>query len=81
MKLKRLSEMTPEDWKNLPECRELTPEEKADIYRQYRESFTAADLAEYAQLDEGVLFEDFIADLEAMAQEYHQAKKDNEKPS
>jgi hypothetical protein len=81
MKLKRLSEMTLEDWKNLPECRELTPEEKADIYRQYRESFTAADLAEYAQLDEGVLADEFLADLEEIAREYYQAKGDDQKQS
>ncbi len=74
MKLKRLSEVTLEDMKNFPEPRDLTPEERAEVLRLARESFTAADLAQFADLDEGVPLEEFIADLEARAQEFHRTK-------
>ena len=81
MKIKRLSEMTPEDWKNFPEPRELTPEEKAEVYRQVRESFTAADLAEFADTDEGVPADEFFAEMEAILQKHEQAKAQEQKPS
>lgn len=78
MKLKRLSEMTLEDMKNFPEPRDLTPEERAEVLRLARESFTAADLAQFADVDEGVPLEEFIADLEARAREYHRTKPDEQ---
>ena len=78
MKLKRLSEMTREDWANLPEPRELTSEELAEVYRLSRESFTAADLAEYAELDEGVLMDDFLAELAAIQKEHDRKRVEDQ---
>ena len=81
MRIKRLSEMTAADWAAFPDPYELTPEELAEVYRLSRESFTAADLQEFTELDEGVLADEFLADLEAILQEYDQKKLDDLKQS
>ena len=47
-----------------PDFRELTPEELKEAYALSRASFTAADLAAYAELDEGVPMEDTLKELE-----------------
>jgi len=56
----------PEDSRGEPLLfRELTPEEPAEVYRLARESFTAADLQKYTELDEGVPAREVLAELEA----------------
>ena len=76
MKILRLSEVT-----SYPEPRELTPEELAEAYRLARESFTAADLQKYTELDPGVPADEFLAELEAIQQQYDQKKQGDQKPS
>jgi hypothetical protein len=39
------------------------------IYAKYRRAFTAADLAKYAEIEEGIPFEKIIAELEAIQNE------------
>ena len=75
MKLKRLSEMTAEDWANLSD-RELTPEELAEAHRLARESFTAADLQQFTEIDPGFPAEGLLAELEEKARQFHQTKRD-----
>jgi hypothetical protein len=53
-----------EDLKELPEIRELTPEELAEAYRLSREAFTAADLQKFTEMDEGVPMEEVLAEME-----------------
>jgi hypothetical protein len=61
MRIYRMDEEWPKDL----DFRELTPEEQAEAYRLARESFTAADLQKYTELDEGIPFEEVLAELEA----------------
>jgi hypothetical protein len=49
---------------NFPEFRQLTPEELKEAYRLAREAFTAADLQKYTELDEGIPFEEVLAEME-----------------
>jgi len=81
MKITRLSEMTAADWASFPEPYELTPEELAEAYRLLRESFTAADLQEYTELDPGFDAVEFLADLEEMQRQYDHKKQDDQKAS
>ena len=81
MKIKRLSEMTAADWAAFPEPYELTPEELAEAYRLGRESFTAADLQQYTELDPGVDAFEFLAELEQMQRQYNQKKQGDSKVS
>lgn len=69
MKLVRL-----EDLKSFPEPREFTPEEVAEAYRLGRESFTAADLQKYTELDEGIPADQVLAELEEIVRQAEQGK-------
>ena len=69
MKLIKLEDVTPEILDNL-KFNELTPEELAEAYRLGRESFTAADLQKYTELDEGVSAEEFVRELEEVQQKF-----------
>lgn len=64
MKIQRLEEMT--SW---PEFREFTPEELKEAYALARAAFTAEDLQRSTEDDEGVPFEDVLAELEAILKE------------
>jgi hypothetical protein len=68
MKLIRLTEAT--EW---PEMRELTPEEQKEALALARAAFTAQDLQEYTELDEGVTFDQFLAELEETQKRFDQA--------
>jgi hypothetical protein len=70
MKLRRLEEVTAADLAALPEPRELTPEERAEILKLARESFTAADLQKHTELDEGVPMEQVLEEMEEMARKH-----------
>lgn len=60
----------PEDYKGEPLLfREMTPEELAEAYRLARESFTAADLQKYTEVDQGVPIDEVVAELEAAQKE------------
>lgn len=61
MKIIRLEDVT--DFSAL-DYSEATPEEKAKILALAKDSFTAADLQEYTELDEGVPMEDVLTELE-----------------
>ena len=56
--------LRPEEVKEFPELRELTPEELKEAYALAKASFTAADLQEYTEEDEGVPMEEFLKELE-----------------
>jgi hypothetical protein len=64
--------LRPEEVTTFPEIRELTPEELKEVYRLGRESFTAADLQRYTELDEGIPFEEVLAELEEMLRQHDQ---------
>jgi len=68
MKLIRLTEAT--EW---PEMRELSPEEQKEALALARAAFTAQDLQEYTELDEGVPFDQFLAELEQIQERFDQA--------
>ena len=68
MKIIRIEDMT-----EFPDVRELTPEELKEAYRLARESFTAADLAEYCQEWTGVPMEDVVAELVARQRKLDEA--------
>lgn len=56
---------------NFPvEFRELTPEELKEAYALAKAAFTADDLQRYTELDEGVPFEQVIAELEEIQKQY-----------
>ena len=61
MKIMRLEEVTAD---TVLEFRELTPEELKEAYALSRAAFTAADLQRYTELDDGIPFEEVIAELE-----------------
>lgn len=66
--------LRPEEVTTFPEFRELTPEELKEAYRLARESFTAADLQLYTELDEGIPMEEVLKQLEARQHEFDQKK-------
>jgi hypothetical protein len=68
VKILRLEEVTsfPTEW------RELTPEEKKEALALARATFTAADLQRYTETDEGVPFDEFLAELEELQKEFDQ---------
>ena len=55
---------------------ELTPEQLAEAYRLGREAFTAADLAEFCNIDESTLVDAdvFLAELEEQQREIDEMK-------
>jgi hypothetical protein len=67
MKIQRLSEVT-----SLPEFRELSPEELKEAYALAKAAFTAEDLQGYTELDEGVPFEEVLAELEEIHKRFSQ---------
>jgi hypothetical protein len=67
MKILRLEEVTV-----FPEFRELTPEELKEAYRLARETFTAADLQRYTELDEGVPADELLAEMEEAQRQFDQ---------
>jgi hypothetical protein len=72
MKIQRLGEKI--DWK--PEMfRELTPEELQEAYALARAAFTADDLQRYTEVDEGIPFEEFLAELEEAQKRFDQEHK------
>ncbi|HJT76460.1 MAG TPA: hypothetical protein VJ739_04590, partial [Gemmataceae bacterium] len=64
--------LRPEEVTTFPPFRELTPEELKEAYRLARESFTAADLQKYTELDEGIPFEEVLAELEEAQRQFDQ---------
>jgi hypothetical protein len=53
----------------------LTPEELKEAYRLARESFTAADLQQFTELDEGIPAEEVLAELEEAQRQFDQNQK------
>jgi hypothetical protein len=56
--------LRPEEVTSFPPIRELSPEELAEAYRLAKAAFTADDLQRYTELDEGVPFDEVLAELE-----------------
>jgi hypothetical protein len=73
MKILRLSEVS-----YLPASRNLTPEELAEAYRLARESFTAADLQKYTELDPGIPADVFLAELQQILEQNGENKNDSQ---
>jgi hypothetical protein len=62
-----------EDLESWPEPRpELTPEELKEAYALSRAAITADDLQKFTELDEGVPFEEFLAELEEVQRQADQ---------
>jgi hypothetical protein len=74
MKILRLSEVTPEFWRDF-EFRELSPEELKEAYALAKAAFTAEDLQRFTELDTGVPAEDFLAELEELQKQFDQEGK------
>jgi len=54
----------PEDLKEFPEIRELTPEELKEAYALGRAAFTANDLQKFTEIEEGFPMEELIKEME-----------------
>jgi hypothetical protein len=67
--------LRPEEVKEFPEFRELTPDELKEAYRLARESFTAADLQKYTELDEGIPADQVLAELEEAQRQFDQKQQ------
>lgn len=57
--------LRPEEIVDFPKIRQLTPDELKQACALVRESFTAADLAEFTQEWDGVPMEQLLAEMEA----------------
>jgi hypothetical protein len=64
--------LRPEEVTVFPEIWDLTPEELKEAYRLARESFTAADLQRYTELDEGISADEVLAELEEAQRQFDQ---------
>ena len=53
-----------------PEFRELSAEELKEAYALSKASFTAEDLARFADLDEGTPMEDLLKELEMVQRQF-----------
>lgn len=60
MKIIKPSELT-----SVPEIKDLTAEELAEVYALAKAAFTAEDLQRFTELDEDIPMEDVLAELEA----------------
>ncbi len=58
--------LRPEEVKEFPKLRELSPEELKEAYALAKAAFTAADLQKYTVEEEGVPMEEFLEELEKM---------------
>ncbi len=65
MQVRKLGEIT-----HVPELRELTPEEQAEVYRLAKAAFTADDLQRFTELDEGFDMGDLLTSLEEKQKAY-----------
>jgi anion-transporting ArsA/GET3 family ATPase len=74
MRILRAEEVTAEDFKNLT-WRKLTPEELKDAYALAKASFTAADLQQFTELDEGIPAEEVLKELEELQRQYDEQNK------
>lgn len=59
-----------EDEPYIPGKPPLTPEEVAEAYRLAREAFTAADLQRHTEIEEGIPFEQMLAELEEAQKQF-----------
>ena len=59
----------PEELTALPEIKELTPEEEAEVLRLAKAAFTAEDLQKFTELEEGTDMEELLAELEQSQKE------------
>ena len=64
--------LRPEEVTTWPGFMELTPEEYKEAMELARAAFTAADLQQYTELDEGIPAEDVLAALEEQQQRLEQ---------
>jgi hypothetical protein len=74
MRIRRAEEVTAEDFKDLT-WHELTPEELKQAYALAKASFTAADLQEYTELDEGIPAEEVLKELEEIQRQHDEQHK------
>ena len=66
--------LRPHEVTELPELREMTPEELAEGYALDKASFTAADLQLFTEVDECVPVEELVAELEEAQIKHDQGK-------
>lgn len=67
--------LRPEEVKVMPQPRNLTPEELAEVYRLAREAFTADDLQKFTEVIEGTPIEQVLEEMEEA-----QRKHDEQQP-
>ncbi len=67
--------LRPEEVKEFPELRELSPEELREAYALAKAAFTAEDLQRYTEVEEGVLMEDVLKELEEAQQQFDQKNR------
>lgn len=67
--------LRPEEVTSWPAPRELTPEELAEAYKLAKAAFTADDLQRYTELDEGIPFEEVLAELEEAQRKHEQGSQ------
>jgi hypothetical protein len=64
--------LRPQDVKQFPETRELSPEELREAYALAKAAFTAEDLQRCMEVEEGIPMEDFLKELEEMQRQNDQ---------
>jgi hypothetical protein len=64
--------LRPEEVKVFPEWKELSSEELKEAYALAKASFTAEDLQQYTEEEEGVLMEDVLKELEEDQRKFDQ---------
>ena len=62
--------LRPHEVTVFPEFRELSAEELKEAYALSKASFTAEDLARFADLDEGTPMEDLLKELEMVQRQF-----------
>jgi hypothetical protein len=60
------------DWKNFPEPRELTPEERKEIMEKLKDSITVEDVVALTQIDGWVSFEEALQEMEEAQKQFDQ---------
>jgi hypothetical protein len=64
--------LRPEEVKEFPEIRELSPEELKEAYALARAAFTAEDLQRFTEEEEGVPMEDVLKEMEEDQRKFDQ---------
>jgi len=67
--------LRPEEVKEFPKLRELSPEELREAYALAKAAFTAEDLYRCTEEEEGIPMEDFLKELEEIQEKVEQGNQ------